>query len=75
MLTIRGEKKREDEVKGSDYYRKERSFGAFRRTVPIPAEVDESAIDASFKKGVLYIELPKSEAARKQIKHIDVKAA
>jgi len=43
--------------------------------LPIPAEVDEKAIDASFAKGVLYIELPKTEAARKQVTHIDVKAA
>jgi len=75
MLTIRGEKKREDEEKGKDFYRKERSFGAFRRTLPIPAEVDEKAIEASFKRGVLYIELPKTEAARKKVTHIDVKAA
>jgi HSP20 family protein len=75
MLTIRGEKKREDEEKGKDFYRKERSFGAFRRTLPIPAEVDEKAIDATFKKGVLSIELPKTEAARKKVTHIDVKAA
>jgi len=75
VLTIRGEKKREDEEKGKDFYRKERSFGVFRRSLPIPAEVDESKIDASFKKGVLYIELPKTEEARKKVTHIDVKAA
>ena len=75
MLTIRGEKKREDEEKGKDFYRKERSFGAFRRSLPIPAEVDEQAIEASFKKGVLHIELPKTEEARKKVTHIDVKAA
>jgi HSP20 family protein len=75
MLMIRGEKKREDEEKGKDFYRKERSFGSFRRTLPIPAEVNEKAIEASFKKGVLYIELPKSEEARKKVTHIDVKAA
>ena len=75
MLMIRGEKKREDEEKGKDFYRKERSFGSFRRTLPIPAEVNEQAFEASFKKGVLYIELPKSEEARKKVTHIDVKAA
>ena len=75
VLTIRGEKKREDEEKGKDFYRKERSFGAFRRSLPIPAEVDEGKIDASFTKGVLYIELPKTEEARKKVTHIDVKAA
>jgi len=75
LLTIRGEKKREEEEKGKDFYRKERSFGAFRRSLPIPADVDESKIDASFRKGVLYIELPKTEEARKKITHIDIKAA
>jgi HSP20 family protein len=75
VLTVRGEKKREEEDKGKDFYRKERSFGAFRRSLPIPAEVDESKIDASFSKGVLCIELPKTEEARKKVTHIDVKAA
>jgi HSP20 family protein len=75
LLTIRGEKKRDEEEKGKDFFRRERSFGAFRRSLPIPADVDESKIDASFKKGVLYIELPKTEEARKKITHIDIKAA
>jgi len=74
-LTIRGEKKREDEEKGKDFYRKERSFGAFRRTLPIPVDVDENAIEASFRKGVLYIDLPKTEEARQKVTHIDIKAA
>lgn len=75
MLTIRGEKKREEEEKGEDFYRKERSFGTFRRNLPVPADVDEKGIEASFKKGVLFIELPKTEEARSKITHIDVKAA
>ena len=74
-LTIRGEKKREEEEKGKDYYRNERSFGSFRRSLPIPVDVDESKIEASFKKGVLSIMLPKSEEARKKVKHIHVEAA
>ncbi len=75
LLTIRGEKKQEEEEKGKDFYRSERTFGAFRRTLPIPVEVDESKIEASFKKGVLSIELPKTEEAQKKVKHITVKAA
>jgi HSP20 family protein len=75
MLTIRGEKKREEEEKGKDFFRKERSFGAFRRSLPIPLDVEESGIKASFKKGVLYIELPKTEEAKNKITHIDIKAA
>jgi len=75
LLTIRGEKKQEEEQKEKDYYRKERSYGLFRRTVELPGDVDESKIDASFKKGVLTIELPKTEEAQQKVKHISVKAA
>lgn len=74
-LTIRGEKKQEGEQKGKDYYRKERSFGAFLRSLPIPGEINESGIKASFKKGILTIDLPKSEEAQKKVRHIDIKAA
>jgi HSP20 family protein len=75
LLTIRGEKKREEEQKGKDLYRQERSFGAFRRTLALPEEVDESQIEASFKNGVLTIDLPKTKEAREKVKHISVKAA
>ncbi|HSN69973.1 MAG TPA: Hsp20/alpha crystallin family protein [Steroidobacteraceae bacterium] len=75
LLTIRGEKKQEHEDKGKEFYRKERSFGSFRRAIPLPVDVDESKIDASFKKGVLLINLPKTEEAKKKVRHIDVKAA
>jgi HSP20 family protein len=75
VLTIRGEKKREEEEKGKDYYRSERHFGSFRRSLPIPVDVDEAKIEAEFRKGILYIELPKTREARDKIKHIPVKAA
>ncbi len=75
LLTIRGDKKQEEEEKDKDFYRSERTFGSFRRTLTIPVEVDESKIEASFKKGVLSIELPKTDEAQKKVKHITVKAA
>lgn len=75
MLTIRGEKKQEEEEKGKDFYRTERAFGTFRRSIPIPVEVDETKIEASFNKGVLNITLPKTAEAQKKVKHIAVKAA
>jgi len=75
VLTIRGEKKQDEEEKGKDFYRRERSFGSFRRTLPIPIEVDESKIKAKFEKGILFIELPKTEEAQKKVKHIPVQAA
>lgn len=75
VLTIRGEKKADEKDEGKDYYRRERRYGAFRRTIELPGEVDESRIEASFRKGVLKIELPKTKEAQAKIKHIDVKAA
>ncbi len=75
LLTIRGEKKQEQEEKGKEFYRKERTFGSFRRALPIPGDVDETKIEASFKKGVLTILLPKTEEARRKVRHINVKAA
>ena len=75
LLTVRGEKKQEEEEKGKDFYRKKRTYGSFRRTLPIPGEVDEAKIKASFEKGVLTIELPKTAKAQKKVKHIEIKAA
>ena len=75
LLTIRGEKKIDEKEEGKDYYRRERSYGSFRRTIELPGEVDESKIAASFKKGVLEIELPKTKEAQKKVRQIDIKAA
>ena len=73
MLTIRGEKKEEKEDKGKDYYRMERSYGSFSRTIPLPVEVETDKVDAKFKKGVLTITLPKTEKAVSETKKISVK--
>jgi|SRR3989338_1361415 len=70
-LTIKGEKKKEEEIKAESYYRSERSYGSFSRTVDLPAEVQVEKAQASFKNGVLEIRLPKSEEAKK--KEIKVK--
>lgn len=75
VLTIRGKKEEDKEEKGKDYHRRERVCGSFRRSIEIPAAVDASRIEASFKKGVLTVHLPKSKEAREQIKRIEVKAA
>lgn len=74
MLTIRGEKKEEKEEKGKDYYRMERSFGSFSRSIPLPVEVETDKVDAKFKKGVLTITLPKTAKAVSETKKIAVKA-
>lgn len=75
VLTIRGEKKEDKETKEKDFYRRERAYGSFRRSIEIPVAVDTSKIEASFSKGVLKITLPKTKEAQEKIKHIEVKAA
>jgi HSP20 family protein len=64
MLTIKGEKKQEKESKDEHYYRMERSYGAFARTVRLPAAVDGSKVTAGFKNGVLTVALPKAPGAK-----------
>jgi len=61
-LSIRGEKKKEEEVKHEDYYRSERS-----RTAELSSEGKADQIKASFKEGVLEVRLPKTEEARKPV--------
>ena len=73
-LTIKGEKKEEKEEKKKDFYRMERSYGSFSRTIPIPVEIDTEKAKAQFKKGVLTITLPKTAKAIKDTKKIQVKA-
>lgn len=63
-LTIKGEKKFEDEEKKGDYHRIERSYGSFQRTVTLPSDVDEQNISATFKDGVLNLTMPKSTASK-----------
>ncbi|HEX7233103.1 MAG TPA: Hsp20/alpha crystallin family protein [Candidatus Binatia bacterium] len=68
-LTIKGEKKKEEEVKEETYIRSERSYGAFVRTLELPAEVHGEKVKASFKNGILEVRLPKTEEAKaKEIK-------
>ena len=74
MLTIKGEKKEEKEEKRKDYYHSERRYGSFERRFQIPEGVDTSKIEASFKKGVLTVTLPKTSEAQAAEKKITVKA-
>lgn len=73
-LTIKGEKKEEQEDKGQNYYRMERSYGSFQRIIPLPCEVEGDKVEATFKKGVLTVTLPKTAEAQKRTKKISIKA-
>jgi len=70
-LTISGERKREEEQKEGNTYRSERFFGRFQRSLTLPQPVDLNKIQASYKDGILMVELPKSEEAKR--KQIEVK--
>lgn len=74
MLTVKGEKKHQNEEKKDGLYHAERSYGSFSRSVVLPAEVDEDKIEASYKDGVLKIRLPKTEPQKAQAKKIQIKA-
>jgi HSP20 family protein len=63
-LTIKGEKKKEEEVNEENYYHAERSYGSFLRTLELPREVHADQVKASFKNGVLEIRMPKTEEAK-----------
>lgn len=68
VLTLRGERKFDNEVKEDNFYRREMSYGKFIRSFTLPAEVDADRISAEFKNGLLTVEVPKSEAHKpKQI--------
>ena len=73
VLTLRGEKKQEREEKEENYYRMERSYGAFHRDIPLPCEVETSNVEAVFKKGVLKIYLSKKPEAQRKSKRIAIK--
>ncbi len=72
VLTVKGEKKAEKEERKHNYYVSERSYGQFRRVVPLPMGIDEDKIKAKFKKGVLTVTLPKTEQAQKSGKSIEI---
>jgi HSP20 family protein len=61
VLTVAGERKSEHEDKNEGFYRMERSFGQFRRSLTLPDGVDPDGIAARFDKGVLEVRIPKPE--------------
>ena len=68
ILTIKGERAADNEVKEDNYYRRERIQGRFERAFTLPAEVDPDRIKAEYKDGVLKIEVPKPDEQKpKQI--------
>jgi len=71
-LWVTGERKEEKEEKDKTFHRVERSYGEFRRVLPLPSAVKEDKIEAKFTDGVLKVSVPKVEEAKPQ--RIEVKS-
>jgi HSP20 family protein len=61
VLTLKGERNYENEVKQENFYRREMSYGKFIRSFKLPVDVDADTIKAEFQNGLLTIEVPKPE--------------
>ena len=72
VLTVKGERKTESEVKDEDYYSCEISYGKFSRSITLPTKVQADKVDATYDNGMLEIALPKSSEVKP--KRITVKA-
>ena len=72
-LTVKGERKRETELKEEDFYRNERVYGSFQRTIQLPAEVLGDQAKATYKDGVLKVVVPKSQKSAPKEIRIEVK--
>jgi len=72
MITISGEKKKEEKIEKKDYYRMERSYGSFTRSFRMPQGVQTDKAKATFKDGVLELKVPKTEEAKKKEKKIPI---
>lgn len=69
MLVVRGEKSMQQEHNDGRYHIIECAYGSFERAIPLPADVDPEQTKASYKRGILRVELPKPKGQKKsQIK-------
>jgi len=66
VITLRGERKIEEEKKKENYHRLERSYGNFHRSFTLPNTVDPGKVKAHYKDGVLEITLPRKEEVKPQ---------
>lgn len=73
VLTIKGEKKKDEDSEGSKWYRDETWGGKFQRTISLPEVIDSNKVHATMKNGVLTINLAKME--EKKPKQIEVKVS
>ena len=73
-LTIRGERKLDNEIKQENFHRIERPYGSFLRQFSLPPTVDAAKIAAEYKNGVLTVKLPVREEAKPRTINVEVAA-
>jgi HSP20 family protein len=73
ILTLRGERGFDRELKEESYHRIERAYGSFHRSFSLPVSVDHEKVTARFQDGVLEVKLPKKEQAKPKQIEVDVK--
>jgi len=72
LLTVRGERKSERENREGGYYLRERQYGSFQRSIPLPPSVDPDKAEAKFKNGILHLSVPKTAEGKEDVKKISV---
>lgn len=75
VLTLRGERRLEEQKEGETWHRVERIYGAFERTFSLPGTVDVSKIEARFANGEMTVRLPKREESKPRSVKINVTSA
>lgn len=74
MLILSGEKRETTERKEDQLMLSERRYGAFERRLALPSDIDEGAISAEFKDGLLTVSLPRSQDSGKRRHRIEIKS-
>jgi HSP20 family protein len=72
VLTVSGERRSEKDVKEGTVHRTERYYGKFSRSVSLPVEVRADKVSATYKEGVLTVEIPKAEEAKPKTVEVKV---
>ncbi len=73
ILTLRGERGFDNELKKESYHQIERSYGSFQRSFSLPVSVDQENVTARFQNGVLEVQLPKKDQVKPKQIEVDVK--
>ena len=73
ILTLRGERGFDKELKEESYHRIERAYGSFQRSFSLPVSVDQEKVTARFQEGVLEVKLPKKDQEKPKQIEVDVK--